>query len=177
MFSCTCNYSPHNIFHRKYENGIAAYNTNAGKTHPLPVGDSRTHKLAQRSNSTNHEATSVEILSEDKGSLWQGLITVGEPAQTFTVSFDTGSADLILPGPDCASECKGRTKYDAGASTKAKDRKRTFELDGSVRGEVYTDALNVAGLSVSTTPQYSSYDNFKRYPVATKLDDRLCIVL
>lgn len=100
-----------------------------------------------------------ELIAENDGSLWQGLITVGNPTQSFTVSFDTGSADLILPGPDCTTECKGRTKYDPEASSSSVDS-GNFDIygpDGSIRGEVYRDVVTLAGLSVRHYHAFTAY--------------------
>ena len=57
---------------------------------------------------------------------------------------------MILPGPDCITECRGRTRYDPEASSSSVDV-GTFNIfgpDGEVRGEVYLDDINLAGLSV-----------------------------
>lgn len=94
----------------------------------------------------------MELTDENHGSLWQGLVTVGNPPQTLTVAFDTGRGDLILPGMDCEEDCKGHTKYNATLSTSSVDRKQTFAFDsgdGSVRGAVYEDNIMLAGLGVS----------------------------
>jgi hypothetical protein len=51
-----------------------------------------------------------------------GRIHVGSPAQTFTMLFDTGSGNLILPSTRCESEaCKAHRRYDQSASSSARD--------------------------------------------------------
>mmetsp|Transcript_84532 Transcript_84532/g.244165 ORF Transcript_84532/g.244165 Transcript_84532/m.244165 type:complete len:435 (-) Transcript_84532:208-1512(-) len=49
-----------------------------------------------------------------------GKLLVGTPAQEFSVVFDTGSGNLIVPGSDCGSEaCKKHQEYDARSSSTA----------------------------------------------------------
>eukprot|EP00928_Gymnodinium_smaydae_P073737 TRINITY_DN56881_c0_g1_i1.p1 TRINITY_DN56881_c0_g1~~TRINITY_DN56881_c0_g1_i1.p1 ORF type:complete len:469 (+),score=107.27 TRINITY_DN56881_c0_g1_i1:79-1407(+) len=51
-----------------------------------------------------------------------GEISVGTPAQTFTVVFDTGSGHLILPSDRCASAtCAKHRRYRRSASSTAQD--------------------------------------------------------
>jgi len=64
-------------------------------------------------------------------SAYFGELTVGEPAVTFKVVFDTGSGHLILPSTYCRSEtCKVHTRYRRSVSTTAKD----IDYDGSIVG-------------------------------------------
>jgi len=64
-------------------------------------------------------------------SAYFGELTIGEPAVTFKVVFDTGSGHLILPSTYCRSEtCKVHTRYRRSASTTAKD----IDYDGSIVG-------------------------------------------
>lgn len=64
-------------------------------------------------------------------SAYFGELTVGEPAVTFKVVFDTGSGHLILPSTYCRSEtCKVHTRYRRSTSTTAKD----IDYDGSIVG-------------------------------------------
>ncbi|KIP07064.1 hypothetical protein PHLGIDRAFT_118404 [Phlebiopsis gigantea 11061_1 CR5-6] len=127
-------YSRVNSLVAKYEAGIAAHNLNTGSA----------HQLQRRS------STAEELKVEGGGTLWEGLITVGSPTQTFAVNFDTGRADLILPGPDCTTECRGRTKYDPEGSSSSVDAGNFvfYDQEGAVRGEVYRDEISLAGLSV-----------------------------
>lgn len=46
-------------------------------------------------------------------SLYYGRLLVGSPAQEFSVAFDTGSGNIIVPSKGCTDEgCKGHRKYD-----------------------------------------------------------------
>jgi hypothetical protein len=57
-----------------------------------------------------------------------GRIRVGSPAQEFTVLFDTGSGNVLLPSKSCKSEpCGKHVRYDRGASTTGRD----IQVDGS----------------------------------------------
>lgn len=85
--------------------------------------------------------------------LYYGSFQVGtSPAQTFTADFDTGSADLFVPGPSCgtAQGCKAGTQY----SQKGTDRHTTTSVtygSGMITGEDYFDTVTVAGLTASNT--------------------------
>ncbi|KAH8118711.1 acid protease [Phellopilus nigrolimitatus] len=119
---------------RKIKLGFANYEKNVGKAHP-------------NYNSTiSKRSTSSVPLTDDNSQLWQGSVTVGTPAKTYIVDFDTGSSDFFLPGLNCDSTCDGHTKYDTSASTSAIDTGKSFTLlygdpsdSSSVTGEVYTD--------------------------------------
>jgi hypothetical protein len=47
-----------------------------------------------------------------------GKLDVGNPAQEFSVVFDTGSGNLIIPGEDCSSlACRRHDRFDSHASS------------------------------------------------------------
>lgn len=57
-----------------------------------------------------------------------GEIEVGTPAQTFSVVFDTGSGNLIVPGHECESDaCEVHSQFDAKKSSTVKQ----MNCDGS----------------------------------------------
>ncbi|KAG2744152.1 acid protease [Suillus brevipes Sb2] len=80
--------------------------------------------------------------------LWYASIDVGSPAKTFTVSIDTGSADLFLPSTACKSSCDGHNRYDPSSSSAAVDLHRNFVLsygEGEVAGEQFADDVVIGG--------------------------------
>lgn len=60
-----------------------------------------------------------------------GQISVGSPAQDFSVVFDTGSGNLIVPGSDCLDEaCKQHRRYNPVTSQSA----QAINCDGTSFG-------------------------------------------
>ncbi|KAH9166026.1 acid protease [Lactarius sanguifluus] len=104
--------------------GFGAFERNTGAAHPSAP------RLKRRSTKRGNG----NPLTDDSEQLWYGSITVGTPAVTYTVDFDTGSSDLFLPGSDSML-------------------RQTFELrygDGStVSGEQYTDTVTLAGFKAT----------------------------
>ncbi|KAH8986111.1 acid protease [Lactarius akahatsu] len=142
--------------------GFEAFEKNTGAAHPSAP---RLKRSTKRGNGNR--------LIDDSEQLWYGSITVGTPAVTYTVDFDTGSSDLFLPGSNCDSTCSGHTLYDPSSSSTSSDAGQKFELkygDGStVSGEQYTDTVTLAGfnatrqrLGVATT--YSSGFQSDQFP-------------
>lgn len=104
------------------------------------------------------------LIDEESDLEWAGTMTIGTPAQSFLIDFDStfihifrscsahwslfccaaGSADLWVPGIACSSNtCKTKHKFTDGKSRTAKKQSGTFSIqygDGStVSGPVYTD--------------------------------------
>ncbi|KAG9063358.1 hypothetical protein KI688_004240 [Linnemannia hyalina] len=97
-----------------------------------------------------YAGTVVIPLTNHDNVLWYGNIAVGSPGNTFTVAFDTGSADLFLPGKGCSKNCNGHTAYDPNISSTSSDLgksfKLTFEEGEVVSGEEFTDTVSIGGL-------------------------------
>ncbi|KAH9059069.1 acid protease [Lactarius vividus] len=147
----------------KIQRGFEAFERNTGVAHPSAPLLKRSTKQGKG-----------DPLTDDSDELWYGSITVGTPAVTYTVDFDTGSSDLFLPASDCDSTCSGHTLYDPKSSSTSSDVGQSFELqyvDGStVSGEQYTDTVTLAGfkatgqrLGGATT--YSSAYQLDQFPV------------
>lgn len=62
-----------------------------------------------------------------------GKITLGTPAQEFSVVFDTGSGNLLIPSGQCTGEaCKSHKRFDVAHSTSAIDIAFANEPDRAV---------------------------------------------
>jgi candidapepsin len=83
-------------------------------------------------------------------------ITIGTPAQEFTVLVDTGSSDLWVYSrndtQDCANNaCQATGQYDSSASSSYKFVSNDFSIQyvsGSAAGNWVTDTITVGGASV-----------------------------
>ncbi|KIJ14861.1 Merops: A01.UPA [Paxillus involutus ATCC 200175] len=124
-------------------------------------------------NGARKRATGADALTDDNSQLWYGTISVGTPANTYTVDFDTGSSDLFLPGPTCGSNCSDHAVYDPSSSSTSADLGKSFKIaygDGSgVEGDQYTDTVSIAGLTATdqtlgAASQYSSGLAISQFP-------------
>lgn len=75
------------------------------------------------SENVHHHSTAqstVGVTFAHKTAYW-GEINMGTPAQTFTVIFDTGSGNLILPSSECESPaCAQHKRYNPSTSSSSK---------------------------------------------------------
>lgn len=101
--------------------------------------------------SVGKEPLQDQVEGGDLDELYLGSITVGKRSgQTFSCDFDTGSADLFVPGPKCDTSqgCPGTTKYNQGGT----DEKSTTTItygSGMVTGENFYDSVTVSGLTAA----------------------------
>ncbi|KAF9945147.1 hypothetical protein BGZ70_004013, partial [Mortierella alpina] len=118
------------------------------------------------------DAAGIPLTNGNNG-LWYGAINVGTPPKPFTVLFDTGSADLFLPGTDCDSSCDGHTQYDPSSSSTAQDLKKSFLInngDGlTVSGKQFTDTVSIGGFTgtsqtLGAAMRYSSAFGISQFP-------------
>jgi hypothetical protein len=81
---------------------------------------------------------------------YYGDISVGTPAQIFSVIFDTGSSNLWVPSSSC-STCGDHKKYDHSKSSTYVSNGTDFEIrygSGSVKGFVSEDTVNMGSTAV-----------------------------
>jgi len=82
--------------------------------HAHRVATSHTVRLTKR-------ALGVDTLTKKHKLAYFGEIQVGTPAQTFSVVYDTGSGNLIVPSTDCTSEaCLKHSRFDRDESPTTK---------------------------------------------------------
>lgn len=126
----------------KYQNSLRNLVKNTGN---LPEG-AQIKALKTFPVALEKRATGAEALTDEEDDLeWAGTISVGTPAQSFLIDFDTGSSDLWIPSSGCTSTtCKSKKKYTAASSSTGTKKSGTFSIeygDGStVSGPVYTDS-------------------------------------
>jgi len=81
-----------------------------------------------------------------------GPITIGTPAQHFTVVFDTGSSNLWVPSIKCTDVgCAGKDKYNSASSSSYKANGKPITIQygtGSMSGILAQDTTNVGGVNV-----------------------------
>ncbi|KAH8923790.1 acid protease [Atractiella rhizophila] len=169
-------------------NGV--FNSNAGKSHLERVAGKyqstlqkfekntgKPHVLAVPTNGGIVKRQAEALTDEDSETLWAGTISIGTPAQSFLIDFDTGSSDLWVPSSSCTSSgCSGHKKYNPSSSSTSQKQSGTFEVaygDGSVyvSGNIYTDKVTVGGLSASN--QYLGATTDETSNFADEVEDGL----
>ncbi|XP_066559237.1 pepsin A-like isoform X1 [Amia ocellicauda] len=80
---------------------------------------------------------------------YYGIISIGTPPQSFTVVFDTGSANLWVPSVYCKSyACSNHNKFTPSLSSTFRSTSRTVSIQygsGSMTGILGYDNVTVAG--------------------------------
>uniref|UniRef100_UPI00398F3A34 gastricsin-like n=1 Tax=Pristiophorus japonicus TaxID=55135 RepID=UPI00398F3A34 len=83
---------------------------------------------------------------------YYGSITIGNPPQSFTVLFDTGSSNLWVPSIYCSSPpCRNHARYNPTRSSTFSTNRQSFSMaygSGSLSGFFGYDTVNVAGITI-----------------------------
>ncbi|KAJ2697211.1 hypothetical protein FB645_005973 [Coemansia sp. IMI 203386] len=95
-------------------------------------------------------------LTDATDTYYYGVISVGTPGQNFTVTFDTGSANMWIPGVRCTSKaCLQHNRYDHDLSSTYQPLNGQFAIQygtGEVRGFTSQDTVKVGGITIKDQP-------------------------
>ncbi|NXA42481.1 PEPA protein, partial [Eudromia elegans] len=84
---------------------------------------------------------------------YYGTISIGTPAQDFTVLFDTGSSNLWVPSVYCSSEaCTNHNRFNPADSSTFESTNDTVSIQygtGSMTGYLGYDTVEVGSITVS----------------------------
>ena len=99
------------------------------------------------------DKVTYEILKNYQDAQYYGPISIGTPAQNFTVIFDTGSANLWIPSSQChAIACMLHHRYYNDKSSTYKKDGRPFAIQygsGSMEGFVSQDKICISDVCVT----------------------------
>ncbi|BGP53284.1 hypothetical protein JCM8202v2_000843 [Rhodotorula sphaerocarpa] len=120
---------------------------------------------AEDSGLSRRQVSAENIAPYENAALWAGPLSIGTPAQTFLIDFDTGSSNLrvllTFPSQGGWVTAKGCSSSGCASDQYAPDQSSTSELvpnktlnisyvDGSTAsGPVYSDKVTVAGLTAN----------------------------
>lgn len=147
----------HNINRRKnlghpalaYAKALRKYNATI-PSHVQAVVDRFRLPAAKRAS----EEGSVVATSVDSDTEYVATISVGTPAQTLPMDFDTGSSDLWVMGKG-VSGTTGHTTYDSSSSSTAKKMTGaswsiSYGDGSSSSGDVFTDTVTIGNLTFAS---------------------------
>ncbi|XP_023689418.2 pepsin A-like [Paramormyrops kingsleyae] len=98
-------------------------------------------------------AVGTESMTNDADLSYYGVISVGTPAQSFTVLFDTGSSNLWVPSTYCSSQaCTNHALFNPQQSSTYEGTSQTVSIQygtGSMTGYLGYDTVEVGGITIT----------------------------
>ncbi|XP_047433564.1 pepsin A-like [Mugil cephalus] len=95
----------------------------------------------------------VQSMTNDADLSYYGVITIGNPPQSFSVIFDSGSSNLWVPSIYCNSPaCKNHKRFDPHRSSSYKSDGQPLSIQygtGSMTGFLGSDTVVVGGITVA----------------------------
>ncbi|KAI0757033.1 protease [Daedaleopsis nitida] len=137
--------------HNKHRNNLVNLERNAGReafNEGAEIKPFMEHHPVER-----RQAES--LMDEKSDTYWVGKMTIGTPAQQFTIDFDTGSSDLWVPSTNCTMEaCAPKHKYTPSSTGVNLDHAfyMYYGDSSAVHGETWSDTVSVAGVKVTDQP-------------------------
>lgn len=158
----------HQVTLRKYRGAWKRH-----KKHHVPSQCNSSRKSKSKKSKHCFPRRQSERLTNQRNQMWTGLIEIGTPGQTFSVDFDTGSADFWVPAADCKNgPCNSKNTFNHLTSSTFSNSSDLFQIsygDGSnTSGYIYRDSVNLAGFTVrnQTFASVSMLsDSFRRDPM------------
>ncbi|XP_015197906.1 pepsin A-like [Lepisosteus oculatus] len=93
-----------------------------------------------------------EPMTNDADLVYTGIISIGNPPQSFKVQFDTGSANLWVPSVYCSSAaCGNHDRFNPARSSTFRYTSQTLSISygtGSMTGFLGYDTVTVAGIAI-----------------------------
>ncbi|KAI0596209.1 aspartic peptidase domain-containing protein [Biscogniauxia sp. FL1348] len=151
-------FTVHQVRNPKHVKNGALALAKAYRKYGAPFPESLTAALSNQTSANTKRATtgSAATTPEEYDIEYLTPVSIGTPAQTLNLDFDTGSADLWVFSTELASRYQsGHSVYSPSKSSTAKKLSgASWDIsygDGSgASGDVYTDVVNIGGVSFAS---------------------------
>ncbi|XP_030589530.1 pepsin A-like [Archocentrus centrarchus] len=102
---------------------------------------------------TESMTNDADVSKNERELSYYGVVSIGNPPQSFSVIFDTGSSNLWVPSVYCSSQaCENHRRFNPAQSSTFKWGDQTLSIQygtGSMTGYLGSDTVMVGGISVA----------------------------